>query len=399
MQREVIMPAKRSKRGKGNRGGSGLPVEGPMTRRKFIKKAGTFLLSTAAVGIGLARPESLLATVTVPREITIGTFGPSHCAATFVATKLNGFFREEKLNVNLVNYPDMPMIAKDLASGKLDFGQLIVPLAFAMHTGSKPFATTIPVVIPQIAGTNGAALMVRKGSNILKPSDFKGRTVASHNRLSVNYLINMMFLDANGLDYQTDVNFKMIELDKVMEAMRTGQVDAFVMPEPMDAMVEQNGVGKVHLLSKYLWPNHPCCALVCKKDFFDKNTELVASVTRMMTKGGLSINEPDARGTTINLLRSTPSYRYDTVPKEVLEKAFTPGRSDFYPFPYQSSALVIIEIMKRYGLLPETVENSKLAREVFLSDFSRKRMHEIGAKPPENDFRVEKILGKIKTFS
>ena len=367
------------------------------TRREFLKKIGKLGIFSSAVGMGLIKPFQIMAAVS--REINIGTFGPSHCAVPFVYTKLRGFFEEEKLNVNLINYAAMPLIAQDIINGKLDFGQLIVPLVFAMHTGVKPFTTKTPVVVTQITGTNGAALMIRKGSGITKPLDFKGKTMSNHSKLSVHYLINMMFLEAHGLDYLKDVNFKIIELGKIVKAMKDGEVDTFVMPEPKNAMVEYKGIGDVYMLSKYIWPSHPCCALVTRREFFEQDRELVTAVTRAMTKGGLSANKAATREETINILQGSPEYRYDKVPKVVLMNAFIPGRSDFYPFPYQSTARVIIEDMKKYGLLPKEVDDRQLSGEVFLSDLSRQVIRELGAKPPESDYREEKILGRIRVFS
>lgn len=373
-------------------------VDSTWTRRKFMRCVGGLILSSSAVGMGLLRPDSIMASVATGREVTIGTFGPSHCSATFVYTKLKGLFQQDRLTVNLINYPDMAQIAKDLESGKLDFGQLVVPLAFALHTGAKPFTAKTPVVVPQIAGTNGSALVIRKGVPIAGPADFKGKTVASHNALSVNHLINRMFFEANDLALKKDVKFKQVDLEKAAQALKSGEIDAFVMPEPTDALVEQSGIGKVYLLSKQIWTNHPCCALVCRKDFFDRNVSLVEAVTRHMTKGGLTINETENRVSMIELLQSTSDYKFDKIPVDVLKHAFVPGRADFYPFPYQSSALIAIDIMKRLGLLASDVDDKKLAGEVFLSDFSRKIMKDLGAKAPESNYRMEKILGKLKAF-
>ncbi len=353
-----------------------------LNRREFIKKSTGFIVASSAVTSGIVKPEKIFAALSSQREINIGTFGPSHCATPFVYTKLQGFFKDENLNVNLINYPTMPQIAKDLMSGRLDFGQLIVPLVFA-----------------QIAGTNGAALMVRKRSGITGPEDFKGKTMANHSKLSVHYLINMMFLETYGLNYQRDVNFKVINLNKIVDTMKNGEIDTFVMPEPKDAVTEAKGIGDIYLLSKHIWPNHPCCSVVTRREFFDKNKSLVTDVTRMITKSGLLVNRPESREDTIDILQSTSEYNYDKVPHAALKKAFTPGRSDFFPFPYQSTAMLLADIMKKYNLIPSDTDGRQLAREVFQSDLSRKLMAELGTDPPESDFRIEKILGKLKDYT
>ena len=134
-------------------------------------------------------------------------------------------------------------------------------------------------------------------------------------------------------------------------------------------------------------------------EFFEKNRSLVTDVTRTITQSGLLVNQPDTREQTIDVLQSTSEYNYDKVPKKVLMKAFTPGRSDFYPFPYQSTALLIVEIMKKYNLLSPELKDKKIARDVFQSDLSRQIMTDLGSTPPETNFRTEKILGKLKDYT
>ncbi|MBI5542890.1 MAG: ABC transporter substrate-binding protein [Deltaproteobacteria bacterium] len=366
-----------------------------LTRRSLLKGLGGLVATGAAsslVGTGRAWSAS--------KEISIGTFGPSHCSIPMVSAKLRGFFKNEKVNITLVNYPEMPLIAKDLIGGKLDFGQLIVPLAFAIHAGTSPLSKErVPLVIPQIAGTNGAALMVGSKSAIKNPADFKGRIISNHSKLSVHFLLNMMFLERHGLSFEKDVTFKVVELDHAIDALKSGEVDSFVMPEPKDAAIELAGVGTPLMLSKYLWPNHPCCALVARRDSFERDRELSTALVRMTTKAGLLANEPSSRESTIDLLRTSSDYRYDKVPKPVLMKALVPGRSDFYPFPFQSTARAIIDIMKRYQLLPAGIDSKAFAREVFLSELSRTLIRELGSRPPESDFREEKVVGQVMTFA
>ncbi len=368
------------------------------TRRNFLRGLATFSTSLFA-GRMFSGAKHVWAAINIPDEIKIGTFGPSHCSVPFVYAKLDGFFKQEKLNIVLINYPNMPLIAKDLINGKLDFGQLIVPLAFAMHAGAKPFSSATPIVIPQITGIDGAALMIRKNAGIQKPQDFKQKIVSNHSKLAVHFLINMMFLEKYSLNYRKDLNVKIVELGEIVNAVKDGQVDAFIMPEPKNAMMEKMGIAKVYMLSRYLWTDHPCCCLVTKREMFKKNKELVASVTRAMTKAGLSANNPDNREETIDVLRSSEKYKFDKVAKDVLIKAFTPGRADFYPFPYQSSAMLIIEEMKKYDLLNRNIDARKMAEEVFLSDFSRSIIKEAGFEPPLSNYRTEKILGQLRNYT
>lgn len=366
-------------------------IESRATRRQFIKGVGAL-----AAGATLMPAGKLLAAAGTAREVHIGTFGPSHCAVPFVYAQLKGFFKHEALNIRLLNYPTMPLIAKDLINGKLDFGQLVVPLALAIHTGAKPFSKATPVVVPQITGTNGAALMIRRDAGIKSPMDFKGKTLANHSSLSVHYLINMMFLENHGLDYRKEVDFKIVELGKIVDAVKDSRIDALVMPEPKNAVMEAKGIADVYMLSKYLWPNHPCCALVARRATLESDKDLVVAVTRAMTRAGLEANNPDTREDTIDLLRNSHEYKYEKIAKDVLLRAFVPGRSDFLPFPYQSAFMLIAEEMKKHDLLAHDIDAKRVASEVALSDFSRARIEEVGGDPPLRNHRAEKVLGKLR---
>lgn len=372
--------------------------KGLFSRRTFLKSAGGLALASSLSGAELIRPKISRATVIKKQVINIGTFGPSHCSTPLVYSKLAGCFDECGLNVNLINYPSQKLIVKDLLSGKLDLTQMITTLALAVHNGAKPFDRATPLAITSILGVNGAAIMIKKGSGISNVTDFKGKKIANHSKLGVHYLLNMMFLEMYGLDYQKDVDFNIIKIDQIQDAMKQGKIDSFVTPEPRNAMAEHLGIGEPFMLSKYIWPNHPCCALTTRRDFFDKNTELMRELTRSVTKATLQVNNANTREETIDLLRSSSKFKFDLIPKKVLMSAFTPGRADFYPFPYQSSALVLIDIMKKYNILPADVHDRKVAEELFLADYSREIMKELGASPPASNLRVEKLFGRLREF-
>jgi nitrate/nitrite transport system substrate-binding protein len=325
----------------------------------------------------------------------IATFGPSHCAIPFVLAKINREFEEEGLRVQLRNYSSMPQIAKDLVSGEVDFGQLIVPWVFAIHAGMGPFTSDpMPMVITQIAGTHGSALMVRKDADIGSPGDFKGKRLASHSKLSIHYLLAVSYLERQGIRYDRDIEFRIVSLENCDQTMERGDVDAMVMPEPKNAMLQEQGLARLYLSGRQLWEGHPCCALVARKDLLARDQGLVTAVTRAISRAGLTANHPRKREQLVEQLQSTPDYDFDKIPKRVLVNALASGRSDFDPFPYQSSSAFIISLMKKYGMLPRSADPLKMSAEVVQSDLSRSILKELGANPPENNFRDEVFLGE-----
>jgi nitrate/nitrite transport system substrate-binding protein len=368
------------------------------TRRELLRQTGKIILACTLPALSGFRPSLARAEPVRRRPVSVGIFTPSHCSAPYLLAQAKGFFKAEGLTVELRRYPSNSQIAADLSGGRLDFGQLVIPLVFAMHTGAKPFSTPTPMAVVQITGTNGGALMIGNQSQISGPADFVGKTVAIHSKLMCHYLLFMLFLESYGLDYRKDITFQVVELDKLVDALRGGKADAIIMPEPSNAIIELNEYGKLYLLTKNIWPNHPCCALTTSKRFLAANREQVKAFSRAVTLGALMANEPERRGELVELLQGQSGFGFDRLPGPVMQRAFTPGRTDFQPFPYQSTARLIIEIMKNHELLDARVDEKRLAGEVFLSGLSREVMRELGASPPESDYRVEKILGRMKNY-
>ncbi|NND33999.1 MAG: ABC transporter substrate-binding protein, partial [Saprospiraceae bacterium] len=163
-----------------------------MKRRLFIKHS---LFATVSYALARLPGISHATPVIKPKGKTqIGIFAPSHCAAPLIFAEQQGYFTESGVKVELVNYPTMPALARDLAAGVVDLGQLTVPLAFAINAGANPYGLHHPLVLPMILGVHGSNLMIRKDSGISQPSDFKKKIIATHTKLTVHYLLVRLYL-------------------------------------------------------------------------------------------------------------------------------------------------------------------------------------------------------------
>lgn len=141
-------------------------------RRDFIKN--TLLLSSNLALTSLPLVSFTTPKINLNKEITIGIFSPSHCAAPLIFAEKKGYFKDEGLSVKLINYPTMTALARDLVSGSIDLGQLTVPLIFAIHTGANPSKLHENLDMSMVLGVHGSNLMVNKDSKIIRPIDFKG---------------------------------------------------------------------------------------------------------------------------------------------------------------------------------------------------------------------------------
>jgi len=362
-----------------------------MKRRLFIKQSLVATASFALAGlpsISPAAPKSKFRD-----KILIGIFSPSHCAAPIIFAEHKGFFSDVGIKVGLVNYPTMSSLATDLVSGVIDLGQLTVPLAFSINAGANPFGLNHPLVIPMILGVHGSNLMVRKDSGISQPADFKNKIIATHTKLTVHYLLVRLYLQRNGIDTEKDVTMSIVKLSDLTKTLNQGNIDAFMMPEPINALAEETGHARTYILNQFIWRYHPCCGLTSRKNFLlNQDRNRMVNLVSAITRASLYVNKERNRDELVSALRKS-AYGFELISRKVIEMAFAFSRSSFYPFPYQSTAVLMLKMMQDYNLLP-SFDTKSAAREVFLSDFLRECLGEIGKKAPRNNYRPEIVLGR-----
>lgn len=224
--------------------------------------------ATLAMVLGLGRmPVARAAEGLIP--IKAGTMPVTGHAKFFVA-KEKGFFADQGLDVELVEFVNSADGLAALRAGKLDFAA---------------FGTTAPLVhiakdadIRIVAGIMGedASLVAtpEKAAEIKSVADLKGRKLATV-RLATGDAVVRGALARAGLDWRKDLQlFELKSPPAVIEAVKSGEVDAGVIWDPHDQRAEEMGL-KIIVRSHDLQPGHPCCRLVVTSDYATKNPEII----------------------------------------------------------------------------------------------------------------------------
>jgi NitT/TauT family transport system substrate-binding protein len=175
----------------------------------------------------------------------------------FFVAKEQGFFAQEGLEVALIEFQNSADGLNAIVAGKLDTG------AFGT---TAPIAHTAKGSKLRIIG----GIMGEDTSIIAKPENaaafaqlknLKGRKIATVRMASGDAVLRGSLKDA-GLNWKTDVQvFELKNPPAVIEAVKSGQVDAGVVWGPHDLRAEDQGL-KVIARSQTLQPGHPCCRLV-----------------------------------------------------------------------------------------------------------------------------------------
>ena len=177
-------------------------------------------------------------------------------AKYFVAQE-QGLFKKEGLDVELVEFQNSADGINAVIAGKLDVGT---------------FGTTAPLLfyskgsdIKIIGGVMGqdAALVVKPelAGTIRGIEDLKGRKVATVRLASGDAVLRGALKDAK-ISWKNDLKiFELKNPPAVIEAVKSGQVDAGLVWGPHDIRAEQQGL-KIVVRSGELSPSHPCCRVI-----------------------------------------------------------------------------------------------------------------------------------------
>lgn len=209
-------------------------------------------------------------------KLRIGYLPVTGHAKFFVAQE-QGFFASEGLEVELVQFVNSADGINALNAGKLDVGA---------------FGTTAPLVhisrgtdlriIGGVMGEDAAIVTTAAGAATIKGvPDLRGKRIATVRLATGDAVLRGALHDA-GLDWRKDVSiFELKSPPAVIEAVKTGQVDAGVVWGPHDLRAEEEGL-KIVVRSKALQPGHPCCRLTVRAELLKERSRWVRLVRAML---------------------------------------------------------------------------------------------------------------------
>ncbi len=240
---------------------------------------------------------SAIVTLTTSAEaaqlVRIGYFANITHAQALVG-RANGLFEKSsggKIEWKVFNAGPTAMEA--LLAGSLDMAYVGPNPAVNAYFRSKG------KVLRVIAGaaSGGASLVVLKDSGIRTAADLKGKKIASPEYGNTQDISLRYWLKSQGLKPGRDVQVMPIKNSEILDFFGQKRISAAWVPEPWVARLVDEAGGRVLLDERSLWPDgkFPTAVLVVRKDFLDKNRELVSRLvdahieaTRIINKSPLA---------------------------------------------------------------------------------------------------------------
>jgi nitrate/nitrite transport system substrate-binding protein len=376
-------------------------------RRAFLRAVGAGAASAALSAVIPGGALEALAAIekTGPlekKDVKIG-FLPITCATPIIFAHAAGLYAKEGLNVTLLKTAGWAVVRDKTLSGEYDASHMLSPMPLAITVGAG--STAVPMVMPAIENINGNAVTLHaKHKDKRDPRTWKGMKFAIPFDYSMHNFLLRHYLAAHGVDPDKDVQLRVMAPPDMVAALKSDNIDGFIVAEPFNQRAVFEGVGFIHMLTSEIWDGHPCCAFAATAAFAQQNPNTFSAIVRALMHATRFASNPENRKGVAQMI-SPQAYlnQPQTVVEQVLTGRFADGlgnvrdvptRIDFDPFPWQSMAVWMLVQMKRWGYVKQDLNYREIAERVFLATDARKRMAELGFDVPKSNFKKHVILGK-----
>ena len=271
-----------------------------ITRRDFVRLTGAALAAAAAPA--LARPQGAKV------RIRVG-YLPITDHLTIIAASRSQF---ERLQLEPVKFASWPELAEALKGGAVEGAFALTPIGLTLRARGAPLKLVL------LGHRNGSVLTV--APDVRSVADLKGKAIAIPSRFSTHNLLLRRYFAAAGLDAEKDAQLVELAPPEMVNALATRRIAAYIVAEPFGAQAELKGVGKVLALSKEIWPEHICCALLLREDLIAAHAEAVQELVAGLMAAGAFVDAH--RGEAAALSKQYLGQD----PKVILHVLDTPGR-------------------------------------------------------------------------
>lgn len=365
-------------------------------RRRFLRAVGRPTAMAAIASVLPIAPLQALAQdkalVPEKKDLKIG-FIPITCATPLIMAHPLGFYAKQGLNVEVVKTAGWALIRDKMLNKEYDATHFLSPMPLAITLGLG--STAQPMHVATIQNTNGQAITLHvKHKDKRDPKDWKGFKFAVPFEYSMHNFLLRYYVAEHGLDPDRDIQIRVVPPPEMVANLRAGNIDGYLGPDPFNQRAVFEEVGFLHLLTKELWPGHPCCAFGTSAEFIGKHPNSFAALYRAVLTAAAMAREAKNRELIAKVIAPQAYLNQpETVIAQVLTGKFAdglgkvqnvPDRADFDPIPWQSMAVWILTQMKRWGYLKGEVNYKQIAEKVFLLTDARKHMKALDMKVAES---------------
>ncbi len=216
-------------------------------------------------------------------------YSPSLCEASTVVAYEKGFFEQEGIHPEMINIQGANE-NEALGSGKVDGMQTLVSKII------QPLQNGLPVKLTAGLHTGCVRIVSRPGTGIDSVKDLKGKKIGVSGLADTATVIAQRALHMNGIGVTPDnmeVEFVVVDRNSLPEVLKSGQVDAIAMTDPVGAIAEKQ-YGFQSILDTAKSPEFKdeyCCSAIVNAKFAQEHPDLAKGYTRAVMKAALYVSK------------------------------------------------------------------------------------------------------------
>jgi ABC-type nitrate/sulfonate/bicarbonate transport system substrate-binding protein len=331
-------------------------------------------------------------------DLTLGFIPLTDCAPLVVA-KTRGFFAEEGLEVALSREASWATIRDKVAVGALDGAHMLAPMALApmgleggsilaplalnqngsaitvsnrlaaMISEADPGALAAPLVTAQALAT---VVALRRGQGA-PPLTFA--VVFPHSMH--NYFLRYWLAQA-GIDPDRDVRLVVTPPPRMVEHLRSGEIDGFCVGAPWNAAAVDEGLGESLIKASQFWPGGPDKVFGVTAAWAERHGDELRAALRALIRASAWADEPGNHAELVALL-SRPDHV--GVEAEVVARALKSEivfHRDAAGLPRREHALWFLSQMVRWGQVEAGLDLAAVADRVYRPDLFREAALSLG---------------------
>jgi nitrate/nitrite transport system substrate-binding protein len=376
------------------------------TRRAFLKAVGaSTVLAAMSQFLPLDAIKAFALDGQKPEKTKLNVgYVPITCTVPLLLAQAMGEYQREGLDVNLVRTPGWALVRDKVINAEFDASHLVLALPLTMTLGvGSPTTSTL---VPSIQNVNGNAItLAMKHKDRRDPKSWKGFKFGIPHEQSMHAMLLRYYLAEAGLDPDRDVELRVFPPPDSVANMASENLDGMLFAEPWGQRAVFEGVGFLHMLTRDIFLDHPCCVVSITNKFLSENPNSFGAFYRSVIRATEFADKAENRKHVAELL-SPAAYlnQPQTVMEQVLVGRYAdglgqivevPDRIGFKPFPYESTAVWLLTQLRRWNMIPAGVDYKQVAKQVFMATEAKKRMTEMGFVVPESAMIKHTIMGKL----
>lgn len=216
-------------------------------------------------------------------------YSPSLCEASTLVAYEKGFFQEEGIHPEMINIQGASE-TEALGTDKVDGMQTLVSKII------QPIQNGLPVKLTAGLHTGCVRIVTRPDTGITDVKGLKGKKIGVSGLADTATVIAQRALHTDGIGVTPDnmeVEFVVVERNSLPQALKSGQVDAIAMTDPVGAiaMKEYGFTSVLDTAKSPEFKDEYCCSAILTSKFVEEHPDLAKGYTRALMKGALYVSK------------------------------------------------------------------------------------------------------------